>query len=97
MNNSMVETLLDPFLAIDVALSSWPEITLQVSEHFYVIFWFAILFLVIILFNLAVITTGALVYGIMIWAKSLKSGKTNPSTQYIPKSLHTKLFPNKQE
>ena len=66
-------------ITLDVQLSSWPEITLQVSEHFYVIFWFAILFLVIILFNLAIITTGILVYGIVIWVKTLKSGnKKNP-------------------
>ena len=71
----MTESLLDPLIGIDVSLSSWPDITLQVSEHFYVIFWFAILFLVIILFNLAIVSTGILVYGIMIGFKSFKSGK----------------------
>ena len=57
-----MDNLLNPLVSIEVALSSWPDITLQVSEHFYVIFWFAIIFLVIILFNLALITTGMIVY-----------------------------------
>ena len=60
--SSIMDSLLNPLIALEVSLSSWPDITLEVSEHFYVIFWFAIVFLVIILFNLALITTGMIVY-----------------------------------
>lgn len=73
-----MDNLLNPLVAIEVALSSWPDITLEVSEHFYVIFWFAIVFLVIILFNLALITTGMIVYAGMTLFANLKN-RRNPS------------------
>ena len=73
-----MDNLLNPLVAIEVALSSWPDITLEVSEHFYVIFWFAIVFLVIILFNLALITTGMIVYAGMTLFTNLKN-RRNPS------------------
>ena len=45
--NSEVNNL----LSIDVALTKWPEITLEVSEHFYVISWIIIIFSLIILYS----------------------------------------------
>ena len=75
---NLIEALANPLLSIDVALSSWPDITLEVSDHFYVIFWFAILFLVVILFNVAVITTGVIVYGIIFLVKTRKASQAPP-------------------
>ena len=70
--NSEVNNL----LSIDVALTKWPEITLEVSEHFYVISWIIIIFSLIILFNFAVITTGAIGYFIYKnWIKKYKKFK----------------------
>ena len=72
-----MDSLLNPLIALEVSLSSWPDITLEVSEHFYVIFWFAIVFLVIILFNLALITTGMIVYAGMTLVANWKN-RRNP-------------------
>ena len=57
-------------ISIDVVLTHWPDITLEVSDNFYVIFWIITLFFVIILFNLAIMTTGALGYVIYYFIKT---------------------------
>ena len=75
---AVLEQLLAPIIGIEVSLTSWPDITLEVSEHFYVIFWFAIIFLVIILFNLALITTGMVIYATMTMIKTLRSKNNLP-------------------
>ena len=67
-------------ISIDVVLTHWPDITLEVSDNFYVIFWIITLFFVIILFNLAVMTTGALGYAIYYLIK-IKMAKKNPPVE----------------
>ena len=67
-------------ISIDVVLTHWPDITLEVSDNFYVIFWIITLFFVIILFNLAVMTTGVLGYAIHYMIK-IKMAKKNPPVE----------------
>ena len=65
------------FPYVDVVLTHWPDITLEVSDNFYVIFWIITLFFVIILFNLAIMTTGALGYVIYYFIKTSKMARKN--------------------
>ena len=64
---------MDSLLSIDVSLSSWPQIALDISQDFYIIAWICLIFTVIILFNLALISTGALFYGLFIVVKMVKN------------------------
>ena len=75
-------------ISIDVALSQWPNITLEVSEHFYVVSWILALLMLIILFNLALLTTGIIVYAIH-YLKKMFSAQGNPSVPLheIPEGL----------
>jgi hypothetical protein len=68
----------EPLLSIGVALSSWPEITLEVSEHFYVIFWFVTIFSVVILFNLVILSSGSVAYGVYLAFKQWKIRQNEP-------------------
>ena len=68
-------------ISIDVVLTQWPDITLEVSDNFYVIFWIITLFFVIILFNLAIMTTGALGYVIYYFIKTSKMVRKNPPVE----------------
>ena len=68
-------------ISIDVVLTQWPDITLEVSDNFYVIFWIITLFFVIILFNLAILTTGALGYVIYYFIKTSKMVRKNPPVE----------------
>ena len=68
-------------ISIDVVLTQWPDITLEVSDNFYVIFWIITLFFVIILFNLAILTTGALGYVIYYFIKTSKMARKNPPVE----------------
>lgn len=79
MNSSLMSSL----LSIDVNLTSWPDITLEVSEHFYTILWVAIIFLVIILLNLVIITTGLIIYGAIFVIKSSKKVTKNVQHQEL--------------
>ena len=75
-------------ISIDVALTQWPNITLEVSEHFYVVSWILALLMLIILFNLAVLTTGIIGYAIYYFKKML-TAQSNPSVPLheIPEGL----------
>ena len=67
-----------PLLSMEVALSSWPEITLEVSEHFYVIFWIVVLLSVILLLNLVIMTTGVIIVAALKMYKDFKEKKNLP-------------------
>ena len=54
---------------------------MEVSDNFYVIFWIITLFFVIILFNLAIMTTGALGYAIYHFIKTTKMARKNPPVE----------------
>ena len=76
-------------LTIDVALTHWPNITLEISDHFYVIAWFVTIFFLIILFNLVIITSGIIGYGICFWIKKRKAEKNPPvELKEVPEEIN---------